>query len=207
LPPKRLRFKPAKAWGSLFMSLSLSLAAYGLGTRLFGTLSLVFYLLLGWPLYPLFGITGGKDYGTPTSHCWSAAPFRNGRRPLFPGACMPLIRHSNLGLAAMLLALFLAAIQFSPARVLCVYGQPYLVINAWQATALLQLRFPDLVHHYPTLIHLALWRVAINARSNGLQGIQPLTLHQPKNSRRQGLQVAPAPRRSTDHLPLVRTPK
>jgi hypothetical protein len=54
--------------------------------------------------------------------------------------------------------------------VLCVYGQPYLVINAWQATALMQLRFPDLVHHHPTPpIHLALWRVAINAPSNGLQ--------------------------------------
>jgi hypothetical protein len=49
--------------------------------------------------------------------------------------------------------------------------------------------------------------VAINALSNGLQGLQPLTLHQPKNSRRQGLQVAPAPRRSTGRLPLVRTPK
>ena len=151
------------------MSLSLSLAAYGLGTRLFGTLSLVFYLLLGWPLYPLFGITGRKDYCTPTSHCWSAAPFRNGRRPLFPGACKPLIWHLNRALAAMLLALFLAAIQFSPARVLCVYGQPYLVINAWQATALLQLRFPDLVHHHPARIHLALWRVTINAPYNGLQ--------------------------------------
>ena len=169
LPPKRLRFKPAKAWGILFMSLSLSLAAYGLGTRLFGTLFLVFHMLLGWPLYPLFGITGRKDYGTPTSHFWSAAPFGNGRRPLFPGACMPLIRHSNLGLAAMLLALVLAAIQFSPARVLCVYGQPYLVINAWQATALLQMRFPDLVHHHPAPIHLALWRVTINAPYNGLQ--------------------------------------
>jgi omega-6 fatty acid desaturase (delta-12 desaturase) len=32
--------------------------------------------------------------------------------------------------------------------------------NAWQATALLQMRFPDLVHHDPTPIHLALWRVA-----------------------------------------------
>ena len=32
--------------------------------------------------------------------------------------------------------------------------------NAWKATALLQLRFPDLVHHDPTPIHLALWRVA-----------------------------------------------
>jgi fatty acid desaturase len=32
--------------------------------------------------------------------------------------------------------------------------------NAWQATALLQTRFPDLVHQDPTPIHLALWRVA-----------------------------------------------
>ena len=72
----------------------------------------------------------------------------------------------------MLLALFLAAIQSSPARVLCVYSLPYLVINAWLATALLQMRFPVLVHHYPTPIHLALWRVAINALSNGLQGCQ-----------------------------------
>ena len=200
--------------------------AWRLGTRLFGTLSLVFHLLLGWPLYLLFGIAGGEDYGTPTSHFWSGSPFRNGRRPLFPDACRQLIRHSNLGLAAMLLALVLAAFQFSPARVLCVYGLPYLVINAWlvsytwmqhtdttiphfstadwtwakgalqtvdrpygpllnllhhgigsthlchhinpriphynawQATALLRKRFPDLVHHDPTPIHLALWRVA-----------------------------------------------
>ena len=151
------------------MTFSLSLAAYGLGTKLFGILSPVFHLLLGWPLNPLFGITGGEDYGTPSSHFWSGAPFGNGQRPLFLDACMPLILHSNLGLVAMLLALFLAAIQFSPARVLCVYGQPYLVINPWQATALLQLRFPDLVHHDPAPIHLALWRVAINALTNGLQ--------------------------------------
>jgi hypothetical protein len=31
--------------------------------------------------------------------------------------------------------------------VLCLYGLPYLVINPWLATALLQMRFPDLVHH------------------------------------------------------------
>jgi hypothetical protein len=41
--------------------------------------------------------------------------------------------------------------------VLCLYGLPYLLINPWQATALLQLRFPDLEHHDPTPIHLALW--------------------------------------------------
>ena len=331
LPPELLQFKPAKAWGSLIMSLSLSVVAYGLGTqipltptaaplwllyavvtgtvaggcwviahecghgafhpnrrleaavglvlhslllvpyfswqrshavhhancnhleggethvpprsdspvgqlveavvrrlgtRLYGTLSLASYLLLGWPLYLLVGITGGEDYGRPTSHFWNGAPFRNGRRPLFPASYRPRMLQSNLGLLAMVLALGLAAAHFSVARVLCVYGLPYLVINAWlvsytwmqhtdtniphfstpdwtwakgalqtvdrpygpllnllhhgigsthlchhinpriphynawQATALLQIRFPDLVHHDPTPIHLALWRVA-----------------------------------------------
>jgi omega-6 fatty acid desaturase (delta-12 desaturase) len=124
------------------MSLNLSLAAYGLGTRLFGTLSPVFHLLLGWPLYPLFGITGGEEYGTPTSHFWCGSPFGNGRRPLFPGACKPLMRYLNRALVAMLLALFLAAIQFSPVRVLCVYSLPYLVINAWLATPCCSCAFP-----------------------------------------------------------------
>ena len=76
--------------------------------------------------------------------------FGNGRRPLFLDACRPLMRYLNRALVAMLPALVLAAIQFSPARVLCVYSLPYLVINAWPATALLQLRFPVLVHHDPT---------------------------------------------------------
>jgi omega-6 fatty acid desaturase (delta-12 desaturase) len=39
--------------------------------------------------------------------------------------------HSNLGLVLMLLALALAAHHTSLARVLAVYGLPYLVINAW----------------------------------------------------------------------------
>jgi hypothetical protein len=38
---------------------------------------------------------------------------------------------SRLGLMAMLLALALASIQFSVGRVLCLYGLPYLVVNAW----------------------------------------------------------------------------
>lgn len=102
-----------------------------LGPRLFGTLSLSTHLLLGWPLYLLFGVAGGADYGTPTSHFWHAAPFRNGRRVLFPESLRPLMLVSNLGVLAMLLALGLAAFQFSLARVLGVYGLPYLVINAW----------------------------------------------------------------------------
>ena len=88
LPPKRLRLKPAKAWGILFMSLSLSLAAYGLGTRLFGTLSPVFHLLLGWPLYPLLGITGEKTTAHQPPTAGALRPFATagGRCSLAP-AC------------------------------------------------------------------------------------------------------------------------
>jgi hypothetical protein len=35
-----------------------------------GCLALVNHLLLGWPLYLLFGVAGGSDYGAPTSHFW-----------------------------------------------------------------------------------------------------------------------------------------
>jgi len=102
-----------------------------LGTTAAGVLALVNHLLLGWPLYLLFGVAGGSDHGAPTSHFWLGAPFRNGRRPLFPDSFRGSMQRSNLGLLAMVLLLGLAAIQCSPARVLCVYGLPYLVINAW----------------------------------------------------------------------------
>ncbi|MCP9809426.1 fatty acid desaturase [Cyanobium sp. HWJ4-Hawea] len=102
-----------------------------LGPELYGVTSLITHLLLGWPLYLLFGVAGGENYGAPTSHFTTAGPFRNGRRALFPNACIGLMRLSNLGLLGMLAILVLAAIQFSPARVLCVYGLPYLVINSW----------------------------------------------------------------------------
>jgi fatty acid desaturase len=102
-----------------------------LGPALFGSLSLVSHLLLGWPLYLLFGVAGGSDYGSPTSHFWLGKPFRNGRQLLFPDSFRASMRLSNLGVLAMLVILGLAAMAWSPARVLCVYGLPYLVINAW----------------------------------------------------------------------------
>jgi len=102
-----------------------------LGNTLYGVVSLFTHLVLGWPLYLLFGVAGGEDYGSPTSHFSTAAPFRNGRRRLFPDSFAQRMVVSNLGLLAMVIALILASIQFSPARVLLVYGLPYLVINAW----------------------------------------------------------------------------
>ena len=102
-----------------------------LGSRLYGALSLVMHLLVGWPLYLLFGVAGGEAYGSPTSHFRHQAPFNNGQRLLFPANFAPAMLHSNLGLGAMVLALVAASVVFSPLRVLAVYGLPYLVINAW----------------------------------------------------------------------------
>ena len=105
-----------------------------LGTRLFGSLSLINHLLLGWPLYLVLGATGGEDYGRPTSHfrIGHATPGR--KRALFPRSFRGRMLRSNLGLLAMLIALGVAASQFSLLRVLCVYGLPYLVVNGWLVT-------------------------------------------------------------------------
>jgi omega-6 fatty acid desaturase (delta-12 desaturase) len=105
--------------------------AQRIGPFLFGLQALFIHLVVGWPLYLMFGLAGGENYGAPTSHFWNGKPFRNGRRPLFPAGFRPLMLQSNLGLVAVLLALVLAAAHFSVVRVLCVYGLPYLVVNAW----------------------------------------------------------------------------
>jgi len=204
----------------------VALLSQRLGSGPYGVLSLFTHLVLGWPLYLLFGVAGGEAYGSPTSHFWNGSPFHNGRQPLFPASFRPAMLRSNLGIAAMLLALSVASAHFSVLRVVAVYGLPYLVINAWlvtytwlqhtdtdiphfstsnwtwakgalqtvdrpygpvlnllhhgigsthvchhvnsriphynawQATALLRQRFPDLVRFDPTPIHQALWRIA-----------------------------------------------
>ena len=219
-----------------------------LGQRLFGLISLFTHLVLGWPLYLLIGVAGGEAYGAPTSHFTTAALFRKGSRHLFPDSCRRLMLVSNIGLLAMVAALVMASIHFSPARVLLVYGLPYLVINAWlvgytwlqhtdidiphfssndwnwakgalqtvdrpygpllnllhhgigsthvchhinpriphynawQASALLKQRFPDLVRYDPTPIHLALWRVATRCSVVSQRGVDGGFFYQPRPS-------------------------
>ncbi|MCT0198873.1 fatty acid desaturase [Synechococcus sp. CS-1325] len=101
------------------------------GESAYGMVSILVHLLLGWPLYLLFGITGGPEQGFPTSHFIDSKPFNTGRRPLFPGKWKDLMHLSNAGLIVVLALLLLWASQTSMARVLCVYGLPYLIINAW----------------------------------------------------------------------------
>jgi fatty acid desaturase len=105
-----------------------------LGTLLFGSIALVNHLLIGWPLYLFFGATGGEDYSRPTSHFRIGQPTTDGKRALFPRSFRGLMLRSNLGLLLVLIALGIAAVQFSLPRVLCVYGLPYLVVNGWLVT-------------------------------------------------------------------------
>lgn len=105
-----------------------------LGLRLFGWVSLFSHLILGWPLYLFVGATGGEDYGRPTSHFWNGDFYDRGRRSLFPRAFRRRMLRSNIGILVVLLLLGALAVQFSLARVLCVYGLPYLVVNVWLIT-------------------------------------------------------------------------
>lgn len=105
-----------------------------LGRPLYGCVSLLSHLLLGWPLYLFLGATGGEDYGRPTSHFWNGERFSRGQRALFPASFRGWMVYSNIGIAVVLVLLALAALFTSPARVLCVYGLPYLVVNAWLVT-------------------------------------------------------------------------
>lgn len=105
-----------------------------LGYRLFGCVSLFSHLIIGWPLYLFLGATGGEDYGRPTSHFWNGSFFSKGKSPLFPGSFSGLMARSNYGIIAVLISLGLLGLLSSPARVLCVYGLPYVVVNFWLVT-------------------------------------------------------------------------
>ena len=97
----------------------------------FGLISLFNHLVIGWQLYLFLGATGGEDYGSPTSHFWNQSAAEKGKRSLFPASFKKRMMRSNYGLMAMIMILIVASIQFSLARVLCLYGLPYLVINMW----------------------------------------------------------------------------
>lgn len=105
-----------------------------LGLRLFGWFSLFSHLIIGWPLYLFLGATGGEDYGRPTSHFFNGVAYSKGKTPLFPRTFRGLMVRSNLGVLAVLTMLGLLGWLTSPARVLCVYGLPYAVINFWLIT-------------------------------------------------------------------------
>ena len=102
-----------------------------LGRPMAGLVALFNHVVIGWPLYLLFGVTGGEAYGSSVSHFRMPEQGVPLKRPLFPAAFRRWMLRSNIGLVVVLGALVVAAIQFSPLRVLAVYGLPYLVVNGW----------------------------------------------------------------------------
>lgn len=98
-----------------------------LGEFLFSLGQLVAHLLLGWPAYMLFGLTGGPKYGW-TNHFWPAPPFAT---PLFAGKHTKWVYLSDLGVVATLAGLGLWAAQRGLGEVLALYAGPYLVVNMW----------------------------------------------------------------------------
>ena len=84
-------------------------------------------LLLGWPAYLLFGVTGSKRRG-PSNHFWPLRPFEN---ELFPPRWHRRVFASTVGVVVVAGLLIAAAVKFGAVAVLAVYVGPYLIVNAW----------------------------------------------------------------------------
>lgn len=88
LPPELNRFDPIKAWGSLGMSVGLSLLAYGVGTQ----------IPLQWAALPLWLLYGAVT-GTVAMGCWVIA-HECGHNAFHPNrrleACVGFVLHSLL---------------------------------------------------------------------------------------------------------------
>ena len=88
LPSELNRFDPLKAWGSLGMSLGLSLLAYGVGTQ----------IPLSWSALPLWLLYGAVT-GTVAMGCWVIA-HECGHNAFHPNrrleACVGFVLHSLL---------------------------------------------------------------------------------------------------------------
>ena len=102
-----------------------------LGPTAYAVISITIHLLIGWPFYLLFGFTGGPDHGFPTSHFINSPPFNAGSKKLFPGKWDAMMQVSNLGILAVGCMLVVWMQNTSILRVACVYGLPYLIVNAW----------------------------------------------------------------------------
>lgn len=106
-----------------------------LGELLFGSLQIFSHLFIGWPVYLLFGITGGPSRGI-TNH-FIPMQFRKDKssdeplKELFPGSWKAKVYSSDVGVLAMVGVLVALAQKFGTMWVLAAYGGPYLFVNAW----------------------------------------------------------------------------
>lgn len=101
-----------------------------LGAGTHGALTVAGRLGFGWPLYLMFGATGGSERGL-TNHFWPARPFS---QALFPDRWKRKVIWSSLGVLVTICLLVAWAILRSPMEMLAVYVGPYMIVNGWLVT-------------------------------------------------------------------------
>lgn len=102
-------------------------ASRKIGKNLFAALQLFFHLVLGWPMYLMFGATGGPVRGM-TNHFIPSKPFSNS---LWPNAWPKKVWLSDIGIVAMLGGLGYWASKAGLAAVGALYFGPLAVVNMW----------------------------------------------------------------------------
>lgn len=101
----------------------------------YGVYQLFTHLVLGWPAYLLIGATGGTGRGV-TNHFWPN-PLSEPDMPnkeLFPGNWKEKVWQSDIGIAAVLGALFAWTATSGLGPMMALYGGPLIVVNAWLVT-------------------------------------------------------------------------
>lgn len=101
------------------------------GQRVFGQFQLVSHLLVGWPAYLLFGVTGGPAYGTTNHFVHFPLDLKEPEKRLFPGAWRPKVYKSSAGTLTMMAFLAYAIRTWGFGPVFALYFGPLLVTNAW----------------------------------------------------------------------------
>lgn len=104
-----------------------------LGDDCFAVLELFNHLVVGWPMYLIFNVTGGRRLNGKALQ--KPIPglvdhFRPGS-DLFPEGWWWRIFLSSVGIMATLAGLVWASVTYGFATVACFYLGPYLVVNAW----------------------------------------------------------------------------
>uniref|UniRef100_A0A7S4MJ73 Fatty acid desaturase domain-containing protein n=1 Tax=Prymnesium polylepis TaxID=72548 RepID=A0A7S4MJ73_9EUKA len=98
-----------------------------IGGSIYGAYQLTTHLVFGWPVYLLFGATGGPKYGM-SNHFWAKKPFST---TLWPNKWPKKVGQSALGCSAMLVALAAWASKAGAATVFALYGAPLMFTNMW----------------------------------------------------------------------------
>eukprot|EP00183_Erythrolobus_madagascarensis_P006985 CAMPEP_0185846842 /NCGR_PEP_ID=MMETSP1354-20130828/2337_1 /TAXON_ID=708628 /ORGANISM="Erythrolobus madagascarensis, Strain CCMP3276" /LENGTH=435 /DNA_ID=CAMNT_0028547051 /DNA_START=92 /DNA_END=1399 /DNA_ORIENTATION=- len=95
-----------------------------IGEDAFAVVNLFNHLVLGWPAYLLTGATGSPARGF-SNH------FVPSNDALFPGNWKAKVLASDVGIVAVLFALYEWSVVYGATQVVALYALPYLFVNMW----------------------------------------------------------------------------